>query len=122
MECYEFGSDMSMYDAEQLQEIKDTLLTEVKIIDYLLSDIATNINNHIYDTLKMAERALMDIFDNNAFEDCEGAGNVGDGSYTQDFIVDGVTYIGIGTYEYDRHDKQYYYIDSSEWSYEPKLK
>jgi hypothetical protein len=75
--------------------------------------------NNVFASLYDAEGALEDRLRNEAFKDCEGAGNCGDDEYTQEFIVDGVRYVGTLSVEYNRHDKTYYYIDSAEFTYAP---
>lgn len=52
-----------------------------------------------------------------AREDCEGAYNCGADHYDQEFMVGDVRYLGTLTVEYNRHDKTYYYIDGSNFSY-----
>lgn len=79
-----------------------------------------NIQNHVYESIEKAEGFLYNQFDNEAANDCEGSGNCGCEEYTQDFIVDGKEYTATGKFEYDRHDKTYYYVDSSEYSYKEK--
>ena len=61
------------------------------------------------------------MFENQAYEDCEGAGNCGSPEYEQDFIVGGKEYTAVCSFDYDRHDKTYYYIDRSEYSYREKV-
>src|SRR4051812_34843784 len=67
--------------------------------------------NNVFDTLDLAvsaiESALLDL----AGSDCEGAHNCGAETYTREFIVDGVIYVGTLTCEYNRLDKTYYFIE-----------
>jgi hypothetical protein len=86
-----------------------------------LNEAKESIENHVYKSLEDAENCLMSEFENQAFEDCEGSGNCGAEEYTQDFIVDGKEYTAIGNFSYDRHDKQYYYIDERSYSYVEKV-
>lgn len=84
-----------------------------------LSDfIALPINN-VFDSLESASDELEERLSDQAFEDCQGAGNRGQEEYEQEFIVDGVHYLGKLSVEYNRHDKTYYYIEESDFTYEP---
>jgi hypothetical protein len=74
--------------------------------------------NNVFPDLKSAENKVEDMCDSRAHEDCEGAGNCGNDTYTQDYMVDGVKYRCTATYEYNRHDKTYYYIEEREYSHE----
>ena len=73
--------------------------------------------NNVFDSLEIAEDKLTDILITEAAQDCEGAHNCGNPSYSRQFIVDGKKYLGRLTVEYDRHDKTYYYIDGADFSF-----
>jgi hypothetical protein len=74
-------------------------------------------NNNVFATLAEAERRIENDLSNEASEDCEGAGNCGNETYTRHFIVDGIEYVGTLSVEYNRHDKTYYYVDGTSFSY-----
>lgn len=93
---------------------------ELALIQEELNRAEGDIQNHIYDSLEEAENFLFSMFENMAHEDCQGTHNCGDEEYTQDFIVGGKEYTAIGSFEYNRHDKTYYYIDSGGYSYKEK--
>lgn len=81
-----------------------------------LSDFEQKAENNVFATMEEAERKIeMELFD-QARNDCEGSHNCGADHYDQEFIVDGVVYVGTLTVEYNRHDKKYYYVDESEFS------
>ena len=73
--------------------------------------------NNVFDDLETAVGKIEAILYQRADEDCEGSHNCGDESYTQGFYVGDVEYVMTGTFEYNRHDKTYYYIESSEFEY-----
>jgi hypothetical protein len=73
--------------------------------------------NNVFETLPKALSTVEDKLLSQAHKDCEGSYNCGQESYTQGFIVDGAQYLGTLTVEYNRHDKTYYYIDGSEFTY-----
>lgn len=72
--------------------------------------------NNIYTTLEDAEGAIEEILLLKAEDDCAGSYNCGDSLYDREFIADGLHYIARLEVEYNRHAKQYYYIDSSKFS------
>ena len=76
--------------------------------------------NNVFENLEDADMLLEDRLALRAFDDCQGAYNCGEEEYRQAFMVDGIEYVAIYTPEYDRHDKMYYYIDSSEFRIEKK--
>lgn len=84
-----------------------------------LNDFIASPLNNVFDGLDSASAELEERLRNIAHEDCEGAGNCGMEEYEQEFIVDGVHYLGKLSVEYDRHDKTYYYIDRARFTYEP---
>lgn len=102
---------------EDIQEAIKTLQKYVGQLEQRLAEIEGDINNHIYPDLDTAMGNLEGLFDSWANNDCEGSHCCGSPEYTQEFIVDDVKYMGIGLYEYNRHDKTYYYIDGSSFKY-----
>jgi hypothetical protein len=76
-------------------------------------------SNNVFETLAKAEGVLEDKLRGLASADCEGSYNRGADEYTQEFIVDGVHYIGTLKVEYNRHDKTYYYVEEASFSYVP---
>jgi len=74
--------------------------------------------NNRYNDLETAGAEIEERLREQAFKDCQGAHNCGQGCYTQEFMVGEALYRGTLTCEYNRHDKMYYYIDSSEFTCE----
>lgn len=74
--------------------------------------------NNAFESLPKAASAIEDKLTKQAHQDCQGAYNCGANRYTQEFIVDGVRYLGTLKVEYNRHDKTYYYIEESTFTYE----
>lgn len=71
--------------------------------------------NNVFDSLELAGK-LEKTLQARADEDCEGSYNCGLDVYEQEFMVDGVVYVAALACEYNRHDKTYYYVDSSEFT------
>ena len=105
---------------EELQAELANAKTNVDRINALIQAFDTSPENNVFESMERAESVLQNRLRGMAFEDCEGAGNCGLDSYSQEFIVDGNHYIGTLKLEYNRHDKTYYYIDDSEWTILPK--
>jgi hypothetical protein len=76
--------------------------------------------NNVFESVEKACSELEDRLTNQASDDCEGSHNCGQSEYHQEFIVDGVHYIATLTCEYNRHDKTYYFIDTSKFTYKVK--
>lgn len=84
-----------------------------------LNEFEESPENNVFKTVDEAHSVLFDRLRDQAFNDCEGAYNVGQPEYRQEFIVDGKHYVAIAKFEYNRHDKMYYYIDGHEYIIEP---
>lgn len=109
---------------ERIVDLKLEVEDRQAALDNAVFDLSVaerSIENHVYESLERAESRLCAIFEGKAHEDCEGAGNCGEDEYTQDFIVDGKEYVATMTFDYNRHDKTYYYIDGREFSYKEKV-
>jgi hypothetical protein len=68
--------------------------------------------------ITIAGASIYDKLENEAHTDCRGSYNCGNPQYTQQFYVDDVLYVGILDVEYNRHDKQYYYIENTDFKVE----
>lgn len=75
--------------------------------------------NNVFESLEEAVSAIEGRLENQAHADCEGSHNRGEDVYEQEFIVGDIRYLGKLKCEYNRHDKTYYYVEESEFTYEP---
>lgn len=68
----------------------------------------------VFETLDVALASINNSHENQADEDCEGAHNCGNDVYTSVvFVKEDSKYYELSTaFEYNRHDKTYYYIDN----------
>lgn len=82
-----------------------------------LAAFESQAENNVFESLSKALSDVEDKLLGQARQDCEGAYNCGADHYDQEFIVDGVRYLGTLTVEYNRHDKTYYYIDGSNFTH-----
>lgn len=74
--------------------------------------------NNRFDDLQVALDTVEDDLRSQAYDDCQGAYNCGDDSYSKDFQVGDTLYRGTAEFEYNRHDKTYYYIEECTFTYE----
>jgi hypothetical protein len=109
-----------MTTRNELIEAVKIATTALNLAEVALADFDGLAENNVYSTLAEALDKVEDRLRGMASSDCEGAHNCGADLYTQDFIVGGVVYTGSLQVEYNRHDKTYYYIDSSDFTYEQK--
>lgn len=72
---------------------------------------------HRYDTLEMARSGVEVFLEDTASNDCTGSHCWGKDKYTQVFFVGDTRYEGTLFVEYNRHDKQYYYVDATTFTY-----
>jgi hypothetical protein len=71
-----------------------------------------------FDNLSLGSNVIEGKLLYEAEQDCEGSYNCGNPQYTQQFYVNDVLYVGILDVEYNRHDKQYYYIENTDFKVE----
>jgi len=107
--------------------MKNTLINAVKaaqdnlnIAKNALAEFESKSENNVFDTMELAISTIEGKLESQACDDCEGSGNCGSETYTQEFMVEGIVYVGVLTVEYDRHDKQYYYVDGTDFNVKKK--
>jgi hypothetical protein len=83
-----------------------------------LADYNANITQHIYPDIETATGEVEDLLYSRARQDCEGQYNCGSDEYFQGFVVDGQEYLGTLRCFYNRHDKTYYFVEESTFSWE----
>lgn len=103
---------------DELQKNVDDATAALSAANLALGEFEAKAENNVFSTIEDAMSKLEDEIESEAFQDCEGAHNCGNEEYRRPFMVDGVEYVAIGKFQYNRHDKMYYYIDGSEFSYE----
>lgn len=79
------------------------------------ADIICGTVEYVFDTLEVALRKVGALHENEASNDCEGSYNCGAGEYfsTVHTKDDGKYYLLTTSFEYNRHDKTYYYIEET---------
>jgi hypothetical protein len=102
---------------QELQAAVKAAETNLAAAKDALTAFESQAENNVFESLPKALSAVEDKLLEQARQDCEGAYNCGADYYDQEFIVDGVRYLGTLTVEYNRHDKTYYYIDGSSFNY-----
>ena len=104
--------------------MKEELKAKVKALQVGIAELEKQIEEfdsapeqNIFDSLEDAEGRITDRFSDIAHEQCEGAGNCGQPEFKQKFSVSGKFYEAKVSFEYNRHDKTYYYIDGTDYSH-----
>lgn len=87
----------------------------LKEAENALAEFQDRPENNVYESLEDAAE-LEEILEGLAFQDCEGSHNCGRPEYTREFMVGDKVYIATLKCEYNRHDKTYYYVDSTKFS------
>lgn len=67
-----------------------------------------------FKTLEEAKDRALDILEERASEDCEGSYNVGNAEYSLNVKIQDKYFKITCKFEYNRHDKTYYYVDERE--------
>lgn len=105
-------------EIEELTAQRKMYSAAISCINDEIARLQDHVDNHAYATIEKAETAICNKFESEANEACEGSGCMGCSEYVQQFTVDGKPYSGIVRFEYNRHDKRYYYIDGGPyWSF-----
>ena len=91
----------------------------IAALEQSLIDFDSLIENNQYADHGGAEDSITDRFDGIARTQCEGAGNCGLPMFKQRYQIAGNpnTFEATVKFEYNRHDKTYYYIDGTDYSY-----
>ena len=103
---------------QELKAAIEAAKLDVAAAQKALDDFEQLAENNVYASMRDAG-ILDEVLAGRAREDCEGSYNCGSPIYEQEFMVGSVVYVATLEVEY-RHDKTYYYIDSSEFKIEPK--
>jgi hypothetical protein len=98
----------------KLEKLENNIKIAKAAYDKALNELLLAENN-VYESLGFAKALIEDRLYQRAYNDCLGAYNFGAEEYRQEFIVDNVKYVGIFYPQYDRHNKTYYYINSSKF-------
>ena len=91
---------------------------ELAMAEFNLDNFMSSAENNRFEDLIEACSAVEDVLLTRAGDDCEWSHKCGRPSYAQEFMVGEQKYRGTLTVTYNRHDKTYYYVDGSSFSYE----
>lgn len=105
---------------------RQKFLDNINRLEKMLTQAKSQLNaydslpeNNVFATIEDALYELEDDMREEAAEDCEGAYNIGNDTYTRKFMLQGKPEVYEATLhvEYNRHDKTYYYIEESRIEY-----
>lgn len=96
-----------------------TLRTKIAELETSMSVFDDQLENNQYESHESAERVIFNRYENIAGEACEGSYCCGASEYKQQYQISGnpAVFEATVSFEYNRHDKTYYYIDDSDYSY-----
>lgn len=103
-------------DRLALLNVLEHSLVEVAFAEMAFNAFDSRIENNSFDSLHQAEMVLTDRFEEIASEAC-GDSKWGKPEYIQQFMVDGELYEAKVEVDYNRHDKRWYYVDGTKYSY-----
>lgn len=114
------SDDGPFFSLTMHQQLLAAVVTAQQVLiqaEAALDEWQNRTENHVYPTIEQACTVLEGRLYSQASAACEGSYNLGLDEYTQEFIVDGVHYLATLACEYNRHDKQYYYVDGRSFTY-----
>lgn len=112
---------LTPYEKERvkfLTELGD-LHEQIHNVQTKLDNLDDAIENNTFDSIETAENRISDRLYDRAWDHCRERGRHGADKYTQLFMVNGVKYLCTFFVEWNRYDKQYYYVESSTFTYKP---
>lgn len=104
-----------------IEELKADVTAAERLVVVMkdaLEEAIAAVNNNVYTNLEDACSIIEERLQDKAHDACEGSYSCGLEQYSQLFIVGGQTYKATLSVDYNRHDKTYYYVDGSRFSYE----
>lgn len=115
---------------EKLEQFKtetrghiNRLTAEIANLEEEIMNAESKLEYNVYKDHDEAEDYIRERHRRYANEACEGSYNYGEDEYDQEYMIEGslTVYVGTSSFEYNRHDKTYYYVDGSDYSYKEKL-
>lgn len=94
----------------------NNLLERLVTAQQVLQDFDNQPESNTYDDYQKACYSVEGKLEYKASDACEGSHCYGLDHYEQEFIVNGVHYLGELSVQYNRHDKTYYYVDGTEFT------
>lgn len=107
-----------MTNKQDLEKAVKDARTNLESAESALAAFEASPENNRFDDLDTALGKIEDALRHEAYEDCQGAYNCGNDTYTREFYVGDTLYRGTAEFEYNRHDKTYYYIEECNFTYE----
>jgi hypothetical protein len=103
---------------------KEELVESVKLAKKALAEAEAAVDafdalaeNNVFETMDEALCIVEGMLRNRATEACEGRHRCGKSEYSQEFMVGSTKYLGTAKFEYNRHDKTFYYVDGCTFSH-----
>jgi hypothetical protein len=114
------NSQQCMIDSLRYQ--LDDAEKSIAMLRATIQDMKNALCMHCYESHDAAEAAIYAKLESEAHNDCEGSYNCGAECYFQEYTVSGSPdiYVAKLSVEYNRHDKTYYFIEDTEYSFSKK--
>lgn len=107
-----------MATKQELEQAVKDARANVESAEAALAAFEASPENNRFNDLDTALGTIEDALREEAYEDCQGAYNCGSDTYSREFYVGDTLYRGTADFEYNRHDKTYYYIEECNFTYE----
>lgn len=107
-----------MTTKQELEKAVKDARANLESAEAALAAFEASPENNRFDDLDTALATIEDALRQEAYEDCQGAYNCGNDTYSREFYVGDTLYRGTAEFEYNRHDKTYYYIEECNFTYE----
>lgn len=107
-----------MTTKQELEQAVNDARATLESAEAALAAFEASPDNNRFDDLDYATATIEEALREEAYQDCQGAYNCGSPSYSREFYVGDTLYRGTAEFEYNRHDKTYYYIEECNFTYE----
>jgi hypothetical protein len=101
---------------QEIQDNIDRVSAELTIWNFQMNNFNQDPKNNVFQSLEDATLKIHGELYALAEQACEGSYNCGLAQYSKQFYVGETLYEGVASFEYNRHDKTYYFIDDHEFN------
>ena len=106
-----------MATKEELQAAVMLAVTALKEAQAAVTAWEALAENNVFDSIDDALCEIENKLRDRATQACEGRHRCGNPEYSQEFMVGATKYLATAKFEYNRHDKTYYYVDECTFSH-----
>jgi hypothetical protein len=116
------AKNCQQYKIDFLRYQIDTSEKSIAALKATIQDMKKDLCMHCYESHDTAEAAIHAKLDEEAHNDCEGSYNCGAECYFQEYTISGSPdiYVAKLSVEYNRHNRTYYFVEGTEYSFSKK--